>query len=38
MVELVKSGVYFKNGVKEPHMRKVVNVVPDFIAISMSTQ
>jgi hypothetical protein len=33
MVELVKSGVCFANGVKEPHMMKVANDVLDFTAL-----
>jgi hypothetical protein len=33
MVELVKSGTCFANGVKEPHMMKVANDVPDFTAL-----
>jgi hypothetical protein len=38
MVELVKSGVCFANGFKEPHMRKGANDVLDFTGIAVRTQ
>jgi hypothetical protein len=37
MIELMKSGVFFANGVKESHIMKVANVVIDFIGIAVST-
>jgi hypothetical protein len=39
LVELVKSGIYFRQGFKEPHMRKVANNdVLDLISIGVSIQ